>query len=247
MLGNEMKRISLQSFSFSQVLRALGCGKLEVLFGLLPNPSVSNQTQQKGLLYSVLDFFFKIGIRGQEEYICKRVFFSGSKGIEANLLNWLFALFKAYDDPIAKEGIAVILSDFFSFPDYSLPNKMTIILPYLLNYFTNNTPVNQNKDQHPLSVPNPLRHNIPNPFDSLQFSAMVRLLPCKHRGTDWTEGKITALLHIARNSEDGRMQLIDVGAVTALLPYEDESTFVTHIRDGREKDADDLLWKLAST
>jgi hypothetical protein len=105
-------------------------GALKPLFELFPisiSKNADNNFQEKKLLSSLLDLFFLV-IRKDFDFQkhFRRIFFEENKKKQKNLLDWLFVLFKRYEDSLAKEKIAIIL---FSFHSHSgLPKRMEVLL-----------------------------------------------------------------------------------------------------------------------
>jgi hypothetical protein len=124
------------TFDFTQA----GEGELADLFGLLPNGTDHWTPEKEELLDVVLSLFedalddLCIAVSKESGDRLRRVFFSGKKEIEIDMLNWLFVLLNSYKDNRAIERMAITITKFFTFLELPFPKKLEIILPHLTNF-----------------------------------------------------------------------------------------------------------------
>jgi hypothetical protein len=193
-------------------------GVLIPLFGFFPSPCVCGEPVQKMLLYTVLDFFLFMDISKQDMDLCRRIFFGSNRNVETNLLHWLFALFKNYEDLVVKENLAIIISDFYfllSENNLFVNKKMPTILPCLVNSLRSSS------SSHTYS-PDTIFHftNESTKHNFVLCFATGGALFKKRWKTD-------ALLRLATHSADNRILLIEADAVAALLPFQQQRRMET--------------------
>lgn len=158
------------------------------LFGFLPYPSSClRNPQQQYLLHVVLDLLV-VGTP------CASSLFDNNKGLELEMLTWLYVLMHKYSDMIAKDKLAIIIGNLHS--QKALPKKMEAILPFLLHLIL------PEKDGGRDSV---------SDDDSSPSS--------ENKDKDMNEWKISALNYLSCGDGNNSLLLINHHTVDVLLPF----------------------------